>query len=66
MNPFVHPELIRVRHAELLRAADHHRLVAAARRTGRVRPRPDLAHLLTRIARVARRWRPGVVAAGPR
>lgn len=54
MNHFAHPDLIRIQHAELRRAADHHRLVVAARRAAR-RCRPGGEHLLNRLTRRAPR-----------
>lgn len=45
MNHFAHSELIRIHHADLREAADHHRLVTAVRGTTRSR-HPVVAHLL--------------------
>ncbi len=51
MNPFTHVDLIRIHHADMRAAADHHRLVRAAHRADR----PQVPLLRTTIGRRVRR-----------
>lgn len=64
MNHVDHGELIRIQHAELRRAADHHRLVTAVRGTTRSR-RPLVAQLLDRLRRPVPEGRRGAPAVDP-
>ncbi|MDN5918461.1 MAG: hypothetical protein L0I76_25745 [Pseudonocardia sp.] len=57
-------ELIRLHHAELRQAADHHRLVTAVRETARSR-RPLVATLLDWLTQPAPRRQRGVPEAEP-
>jgi hypothetical protein len=50
MNDVAHLDLVRIHHAELRQAADHHRLATAVRGTTRPR-RPLVATLLDRLTR---------------
>lgn len=51
MNHIAHIELIRIHHAEMLRSAEHHRLVVVATRQAAQQPRPGRENLLRRLTR---------------
>lgn len=64
MHPYPYEDLIRIHHAELRRAADHHRLAAAARQSD---PRPPpvgkLREMLDRIRSLRPQPRAGTTPA---
>jgi hypothetical protein len=64
VNHFAHVDLIRIHHAELRQAADHRRLVSAARSAVRSR-RPRLTHLLAGATHPTPRRLRGVTEAEP-
>jgi len=64
VNHLVQTDLIRIHQIEMRQAADHHRLVVAARRAARQR-RPGRENLLDRLTRRAPRAIRGVAEAEP-